>query len=196
VVDEGGQEGVVHVAAGCLFVDDAIVPGHLPDLRQRPREERPAGRVRPLRLRIALEHCWCIPLRIHGDRDKKHARAKIRAEACLEPGQLGRQQRTGIGARGIDEGQRHNLAVQVLEGEWCAFLRGEGEPWRRSNPRQRLVLPGVAERRHQPPKRRHHHEHPSVLSGPQTHASSLLFRVLCPHVPLTLALFPAGSRKP
>ena len=51
-------------------------------------------------LGIALEHRRRIPLRIHGDGDKKHPGAKIRAEACLQPGQLRGQQWTGIGAGG------------------------------------------------------------------------------------------------
>ena len=36
------------------------------------REERPASQVRPMGLGIALEHLRRIPLRIHGDGDKKY----------------------------------------------------------------------------------------------------------------------------
>ena len=60
-VDEGGEEGVVHRAAGRLLRVDAVLSGHLLDLRRCPREERPASQVRPMGLGIALEHLRRIP---------------------------------------------------------------------------------------------------------------------------------------
>ena len=98
-VDEGGEEGVVHRAAGRLLGVDAVVPGHLLNLRRCPREERPASEVHSMGLGIALEHLRRIA-RIHGDGDKKHLGPEIGAEACLQPGQLRGQQRTGVGAGG------------------------------------------------------------------------------------------------
>src|SRR5215475_12543496 len=36
LVDERGQEGVIHVPSGCLFVVDPVPAGYLPDLSRRP----------------------------------------------------------------------------------------------------------------------------------------------------------------
>ena len=117
---------MVHRAAGRLLRVDAVLSGHLLDLRRCPREERPASQVRPMGLGIALEHLRRIPLRIHSDGDK-HLGPEIRAEACLQPGQLRGQQWTGVRAGGEDEGHCHDLAAQVLEGEPCALLRRQVE---------------------------------------------------------------------
>src|SRR5437667_12308765 len=133
---------MIHLPAGCLPVIDPIPTGHLPDFRRRPREERPAREVCPVRLGIALEDCRRVPLRIYRDREKEDLWPEISAEGCLQTGHLGGQEWTGIGAGGVDKGHGHDLPTQLREGESLAVLGHQAQLRRWPNPRQAVTLSG------------------------------------------------------
>src|SRR5213076_2210803 len=130
-----------------------------------------------------LQDCWRVPLRIYGEREKEDLRPKISTQGRLQPGHLGCQKWTGVGAGGVDEGHRHDLPAQLLEGESLAILGRQAHLWRRPNLRQAVTFSGgVAEGGRKPA---HHCQHNEYLNAPPVlhlHAASLPSRVLrvCP----------------
>src|SRR5262249_61113183 len=119
----------------------------------------PAREVRPVRLGIALEDCRRVTLWIHRDREKEDLWPEISTEGRLQASHLGGQQWTSIGARGVDEGNRHDLPTQFPEGESLAVLGRQAQLRRRPNPRQAVALSGGrAECGHKAAKRCQHNE--------------------------------------
>src|SRR5437899_6609894 len=106
LVHERRQEGVVHVSSRRLRTEDAVSSGDLPDLALCPREERPSGGLGAVSASIAPEDLRRIALRVHRDRDEDHPAAELVTETVLEAGHLRGEQRTGIHARRVDEGDR------------------------------------------------------------------------------------------
>ena len=131
-VDERGQERVVDVAAVRLPGEDAVALDDVPDLRRRPGEERPARRVRAVRLRVAPQDGRGVALGIDGDRRRSHLRAEVLAQPLAEGGQLRREERARVGARRVDEGDGDDLAAQVGEDEPSAVCGRQRERGRRS----------------------------------------------------------------
>ena len=62
-----------------------------------------------MRLGIALEGTATVPLRVHRDREKEDFWPDISAQSRLQPGHLGGQQWTGVGAGGVQEGHGHDF---------------------------------------------------------------------------------------
>jgi hypothetical protein len=105
-IDNGGQEGVIHVAALLTLVVDSVATRNVPDLARCPGQEGPALWPGPVAFGIALEHLRRVALRVERDGDEENPEAEVTAEPVLKPRQLGDQQGTRVGVARVDEGDR------------------------------------------------------------------------------------------
>ena len=141
-VDERGQERMVDVAARGLPGEHAIPPRDVLDLGRRAGEERPARRDCPVRLRVLRKH---LGVSRSGSTviDDEATFAPKSVPSRLEPGQLGREQRTGVGAGRVDEGDGDDFAAQVGQSEPAA-VRGRQRELRRRADRRAAARPRPA----------------------------------------------------
>ena len=102
----------------CGLPGEHTVPAYdVLDLRRRTGEERPARDVGPVRLRVVAQDRRRVALGIDGDRDERDLCSRVLAQTLVEPDELGREQRTRVSARRVDEGDGDDFATQIGEGE-------------------------------------------------------------------------------
>src|SRR5450631_3079775 len=114
-IDDRSEERVVDVAIRILRGEDAIAAREVLNDRRGTGEEAPAGNVRPVHLRVQLEHFRRVVLRVDRDGSEHDLAAEITPEPVLHQRHHRRQHRASVAASCEDEGYGHHLAAKVCK---------------------------------------------------------------------------------
>jgi hypothetical protein len=145
-IDERGELGMIDRAVLLLGEEYPIMARRVTDRLGRTGQKGPAVELRTPELGVVLQHLRRVVLGVEADRNKGDLGAEIRTQFVLDLHHLLRQERADVGAFGIDEGQRHDLAAQVGERHRLSVLRGQAKGRRRPDHRQPLVPAGFMRR--------------------------------------------------